>query len=74
MNNQVQALKQMLSKNTNPQMLLKKMIGDNPVFTNLFNMAQQGNKEAVENFARNLYKEKGRDFDKEFQEFMNNFK
>ncbi|MBQ8042933.1 MAG: hypothetical protein IJ272_02130 [Clostridia bacterium] len=74
MNNQMQMLKQMMSKNVNPQGILKQMVGNNPVFSNLLNMAQQGDKKGVENFARNLYKEKGRDFDKEFQDFMNNFK
>lgn len=46
----------------------------NPMFMNLINMAEKGNTEDVENFARNLFKEQGRDFDKEYAEFRKNFK
>ena len=30
--------------------------------------------QGIEEFARNYYKEQGKDFDKEFSEFMDNFK
>ena len=46
----------------------------NPVLNNLINMAKTGDSKGVENFARNICKEKGKDFDKEFSEFMSNFK
>ena len=46
----------------------------NPMFSNLINMAKEGNTEGIENFARNLFKEQGRDFDKEYTEFRKNFK
>lgn len=46
----------------------------NPMFMNLFNMAKNGNTEGIRNFARNLYKEQGRDFDKEYLDFKKNFK
>lgn len=46
----------------------------NPMFSNLINMAKEGNTEGIENFARNLFKEQGRDFDKEYAEFRKNFK
>lgn len=61
-------------KNINPQQMVQRMLGNNPVLNNLFQMAQNGNKKGVEDFARNLFKEKGRDFDKEFNEFLSNFK
>ena len=41
---------------------------------NLIQMAQKGQTKEVEEFAKNLFKEQGRDFDKEFAEFMKNFK
>lgn len=50
------------------------MSNSNPMFMNLFNMAKEGNTKGVENFARNLFKEQGRDFDKEYAEFKKNFK
>ena len=47
---------------------------NNPMVKNLVEMAEKGDSQGVENFARNLYAQQGRDFDKEFSEFMNNFK
>lgn len=46
----------------------------NPMFINLIKMAEEGDSKGVENFARNLFKEQGRDFDKEYSEFKKNFK
>lgn len=75
MNNPIQMLKMLMSKNKNPQEMIKSMMGNNnPMVTNLMEMAQKGDKAGVENFAKNLFKEQGRDFDKEFGEFMNNFR
>ena len=47
---------------------------NNPMIKNLVEMAEKGDSKGVEEFARNLYAQQGRDFDKEFGEFMNNFK
>ena len=47
---------------------------NNPMIKNLVEMAENGNSKGVEEFARNLYAQQGRNFDKEFGEFMNNFK
>lgn len=47
---------------------------NNPMIKNLVEMAEKGDNKGVEEFARNLYKQQGRDFDKEFNDFMNNFK
>ena len=43
----------------------------NPIFSNLINMAEKGDVQGVENFARNYCKEMGRDFDKEVGAFQN---
>lgn len=75
MNNSMEMIKTIMS-NKNPQQVIQNMISSNtnPMLNNLINMAQNGDTKGVENFARNIFKEKGRDFDKEFSEFMNNFK
>jgi len=73
MNHNFNLVKQFM-ESKNPQQMIKNYIGNNPLLNNLVNMAQKGDKESVETFARNLYKENGKDFDKEFAEFMNNFK
>lgn len=64
-----------MMKNKNPQELIISMIGNkNPMFNNLMKLAKDGNKSEIENIARNMCKEKGIDFDKEFSSFMENFK
>lgn len=75
MHNSMEMIKTIMS-NKNPQQVIQNMIGNNtnPMLNNLINMAQNGDTKGVENFARNIFKEKGRDFDKEFSDFMNNFK
>lgn len=45
----------------------------NPVMKNLIDMAEKGDTKGVENFARNMMKEQGRDFDKEISQFKQNF-
>ena len=75
-NSPIEMIKLFMGENKTPQQILQKMISNNsnPVLNNLINMAQTGDSKGVENFARNLCKEKGKDFDKEFSEFMSNFK
>ena len=62
----------------NPIQMLKNMIMNkqlnNPILKEVINKAQNGDTKGVEEFARNLFKEQNRDFDKEFGEFMKNFK
>ena len=73
--NPVQMLQSFLGRGMSPQQIINQMSGNkNPMITNLMNMMQNGNSKGVENFARNIFKEKGRDFDKEFGEFKKNFK
>lgn len=56
--------------------IMKKFMqgNNNPILKNLIDMIQNGNSKGVENFARNIMKENGRDFDKEFSTFMKQFK
>lgn len=73
--NNLESLKAFISKGGNVPDLIKKSISsNNPVMGNLIDMANKGDTKGLENFARNLFKEKGRDFDEEFSEFMHNFK
>lgn len=46
---------------------------NNPIFSNLIDMAEKGDTKGVENFARNYYKEHGKDFDKEISNFQSMF-
>lgn len=56
------------------KMLMMNKLSSNPMFRDLIQKAQKGDKQSVENFARNICKERGIDFDKEFANFMSNFK
>ena len=61
-----------MQKGLNPEQMISNMISQNsnPIMQNLMQMAQKGNSKEVEDFARNICKEKGIDFDKEFSSFM----
>ena len=69
--NPMQILQNFISKGLSPQKIAEQMIGNNPVMANLVKMANAGDTDGVEKVARNIFKEKGRDFDKEFSEFKN---
>lgn len=75
MNNPLQFMS-MLKSIKNPKEAVISMVksNTNPMIKNLVEMAENGNSKGVEDFARNLYAQQGRDFDKEFGEFMKNFK
>lgn len=61
---------------SNPKDMVMKMLSqnNNPIFKNLIDMANKGDSKGVEEFARNLFREQNRDFDKEFNNFKNMFK
>ena len=71
--NPMQILQSFISKGLSPQKIAEQMIGNNPVMANLVKMANAGDTDGVEKVARNIFKEKGRDFAKEFSEFKNKF-
>ena len=72
--NPMQMLQNFLTKGLSPQKIVKQMVGNNPMMVNLIKMANAGDTDGVEKVARNMFKEKGRDFDKEFSEFKSKFK
>ena len=61
---------------SNPKDIVMKLLSqnNNPIFNNLIEMANKGDTKGVENFARNICKEKNIDFDKEFGNFTDMFK
>lgn len=60
----------------NPQQFVMNMLGQNqnPMATQLMQMVKNGNTNQIEQFARNICKERGMDFDKSFSEFMKQIK
>ena len=75
MNNPMQFMN-MLNGIKKPKDVVINMIksNNNPMVKNLVEMAEKGDNEGIEKFARNMFKEQGRDFDSEIKQFMNNFK
>ena len=72
--NPIQMLQNFITRGLSPQKIVEQMAGNNPMMVNLIKMVNSGNTRGVEDFARNMFKEKGRDFDKEFSEFRSKFK
>ena len=66
-------------KGGNPQHIIQQMLKDNcqfannPIVMNMLDMAKSGDISGIEQIGRNIAKEKGIDFDKEFSKFKNQF-
>lgn len=67
----------MLKNGGNPQQIVLSMLPkeqiSNPVIKNLVQLAQNNDVESLQQFARNMFKEKGLDFDQEFNSFKQRF-
>lgn len=77
MNNMMQFVN-MIKNNQNPQDFIMGMLEQraqqNPIYKNLIGYIKNGDTQQTENFVRNVAKEKGVDFDKEFNSFKQMFK
>lgn len=66
-----------MAKNGNPQQIVMNMLQQNaqgnPMFANILSLAQNGNTQEIENIVRNMARERGIDFDKEFNSFRQMF-
>ena len=66
---------QLIKQGQTPQQLVLMMLqqqANTPLGANLLSLAQQGKTAEIEKIARNLCKEKGVDFDQEFNNFRKN--
>ena len=68
---------QMIKNGSNPQQLLMSVLesqgANNPFYQNLVNLAKGNNTQELENIARNVLKERGLDYDTEFNRFKREF-
>ena len=66
-----------IKQGKNPQQLMLGILetgaAQNPIYANLLQMAKEGRTSEIEAFARNIAKEKGIDFDKEFSRFKKQY-
>ena len=67
-------LQKYIANGGTPEKLLSDIMLKNPMMNNLIQMAKSGNLQNGETFARNLFREQGRDFDTEFAKFKDSFK
>lgn len=69
---------QMIKSGNNPQQLVMSVLNQraqsNPMFANMLTLANKNDTAGLEQIARNLAKERGMDFDKEFANFKQIFK
>ena len=72
--NPMTIIKQYMFQGLTPKGILAKMNISNPILNNVISMAQNGDTKGVETFARNICKQKGLDFDTEFNKFKNTLK
>lgn len=69
--NPYQLIQGLMTKGMTPKGIVKSIAGRNPIVGNLIDMAERGDNQGVEKFARNLLKERGLDFDTEMNKFKN---
>lgn len=69
---------ELIRNGKNPQQLMMHILEDraysnNPVMMNLLELAKENRTSEIEQVARNLYAERGLDFDSEFNSFKQKF-
>lgn len=67
--NPIEMVKSFMTKGMTPKGIVQNMVGNNPIFKNLMEMAEKGDEKGVETFTRNILKERGLDLDKELANF-----
>lgn len=75
-NDPLSTIKNFVMQQGSPKQLLMNFMqrnNTNPMINNLLQMAKNGNYQGVERFARNAFKEQGRDLDDELNKFKNQF-
>ena len=67
-----------MMKNGNPEQMMMSMLEqsaqNNPILENLLNMAKNNDSEGIESYVRNVAREKGIDYDKEFNSIKQMFR
>ena len=68
-------IKGFMTRGMTPKGIVMNIMGGNknPIFNNLVEMAEKGDNQGVEKFAKNIMKEKGLDYDTEVANFKRTF-
>jgi pantothenate kinase len=69
-------IKNLMRGGLTPKGIAMQMLNNNsnPMLKNLVEMAEKGDYQSIENIARNIYKEQGKNFDQEYEQFKQLFK
>lgn len=59
--------------NSNPEQVINKMIGNNPMASNLLTMMRNNDSKGIEQMARNLAKERGQNPDELYNQIKSRF-
>lgn len=67
----------MVRGKTNPQQIVMNMLKEvpvnNPIMANVLTLANKGDYQGITDIAKNIVKEQGKDFDKEFSNFRKQY-
>lgn len=76
MNTVMDFIKKQVMQNMNPKNIIGNMIpsSNNPIVNNLIQMGNNNDVDGIKKFAENIFRQQGRDFNKEFEQFKSNFK
>ena len=74
--NPLEIIKNYMSGGLTPKGIAMKLLNNNPnpMLKNLVEMAEKGDYQGIENIARNIYKEQGKNFEQEYEQFKQLFK
>ena len=72
----LEMIKNLMKGGLTPKGIAMQMLNNNsnPMLKNLVEMAEKGDYQSIENIARNIYKEQGKNFDQEYEQFKQLFK
>ena len=72
----LELIKNLMRGGLTPKGIAMQMLNNNsnPMLKNLVEMAEKGDYQSIENIARNIYKEQGKNFDQEYEQFKQLFK
>lgn len=65
---------QQIMKAPNKMSIVENLINQNPQLKGVWELFKTGDVKSLESQVKEMFRKNGRDFDKEFSEFMSNFK
>lgn len=70
----INMIKNKMTQGMTPKGIVQQMVGNNPILMNVMQMAENGDDEGVEKFARNICEQRGISYDDKLAELKSYFK